>query len=427
MKGIYEVKEIIDSIAATSSRNEKESILHNNRDNRLLKNILYFVYSPYVLTGLSKKKINKKVKLPEELSPLSIVDIMEYLKVHNSGRDGDIVVVQHFIKSQPENLQEFYTKIVTKDLIIGATAGTINKAFGEQFIEEFDVMLAEKYFDQEDKVKGNFIITEKLDGNRNIALNGETVEMRTRQGQLNEGFLDVEEELRLLPKGYAYDGEFIAVNENNLNSADLYRVTTSIARKDGMKKNIIFHVFDMLPIEDFKKGICHIPCIQRKNALHEFINELDLKWIQEVPILYKGSDKEQVTYWLDKLTSEGSEGCMVNLADAPYECKRSKQILKVKKMQSVDLKIVGFEEGDGRLKGTLGRINVMYKGTLVGVGSGYSDSERTYIWKNRNDLIGSIIEVKYFEESTNKKTNEISLRFPIFKGIRDDKTEESYY
>lgn len=427
MEKIYDVKQIIEGVSGTSSRNEKESILHNNRDNQLLKEILYFVYSPYVLTGLSKKKISKKLQLPNEQSTLSIVEVMDYLKSHNSGRDTDIQIIQHFIKSQPEDLQELLTKIVTKDLVIGATAGTINKSFGKQFIEEFDVMLADKYFDHEDKVKGNFIISEKLDGNRNATFNNDSIKMLTRQGQPYEGFIDIEEELKLLPKGYVYDGEFIAINEKNLNSADLYRVTTSIVRKDGIKKDVIFHVFDMIPIEDFKKGICKTPCIDRKLMFKNVIEGLDLKWIKEVPILYIGKDKEQVTYWLDKLTSEGSEGCMVNIADAPYECKRTKNILKVKKMQSVDLKIVGFEEGDGRLKGTLGRVNVMYKCNLVGVGSGFSDSDRTYIWNNRDILIGKIIEVKYFEESTNKKTKEISLRFPIFKGIREDKTEESYY
>ena len=118
---------------------------------------------------------------------------------------------------------------------------------------------------------------------------------------------------------------------------------------------------------------------------------------------------------------------MVNLADAPYECKRTKNILKVKKMQSADLKIIGFEEGDGRLKDTLGKVVVSYKGNKVGVGSGFRDDERSYIWTNQDKLMGKIIEVQYFEESKNSKTNEYSLRFPVFKTIRHDKTEPSYY
>lgn len=35
---------------------------------------------------------------------------------------------------------------------------------------------------------------------------------------------------------------------------------------------------------------------------------------------------------------------MVNLADAPYEGKRTKNILKVKAMQDCDLKIIGLKK-----------------------------------------------------------------------------------
>lgn len=418
---------IINQISNTSSRNEKETILEQSKDNQLFKDILYFVYNPYILTGISKKKISKKLIPPKENSTLSITEIMEYLKSHNTGKDENIILVQHFINSQPIELQELYTQIITKDLKIGVETKTINKVFGKGFVPEFNVMLAEKYFGNQDKVKGDFIITEKLDGNRSVIFNNDKIDMRTRQGQKYDGFIDIEEEIKLLPKGYVYDGEFIAINPEGLSSKDLYRKTTSIVRKDGIKKDVIFHVFDMIPINDFRNGICNTPCIQRKTELHNILKELNLKWIKEVEMLYVGSDKNEIIKLLDKVVAEEKEGVMVNLADASYSCKRTPDILKVKKMQSADLKIVGFEEGEGRLKGTLGRINVEYKNNIVGLGSGFSDEDRKYIWENQNDLINSIIEVQFFEESTNKKTKEVSLRFPVFKCLRDDKTEESYY
>lgn len=422
------VKEILDSLIATSSRNEKETILKLHKDNELFKDVLKFSFDPFIVTGLSKKKISKKLNLGSGYNIYSIEDLFEYLKENNTGRDIDIYSVQCFIKGQDKELQELLTQIVTKDLKIGITAGTINKIFGKDFIREFEVMLAEKYFDCEDKIKGDFLVTEKLDGNRNIAMNEEAdVKMFTRQGQLNEGFVDVEKEFKLLPKGYVYDGEFIAKDNKGLNSADLYRETTSKVRKDGVKQNVIFHVFDMIPIEDFKNGICKTPCIERKKQLHDSINPNYFQWIKEVPVLYHGSDKSKVIELLDEYIANGKEGVMVNIADAPYECKRTKNILKVKKMQTVDLKVLGFEEGEGRLKGTLGRMNVEYKGNSVGVGSGFSDSDRTFIWNNKSELIGKIAEIQYFEESSNAKTKEVSLRFPVFKCFRDDKTEPSYF
>lgn len=361
----------------------------------------------------------------------NLQEMMNYLIDNNTGRDIDIMTIRNFITLYSKlGYSDIIEAIATKSLKLGVSADTWNKLVPKEHkLPVFDVMLAEKYFDHEDKIKGDFIITTKLDGNRSVIFN-ETSDttMRTRQGQLYEGFVDIEEEFKLLPKGYVFDGEFIAVNEKDLDSADLYRETTSKVRKDGIKKGVVFHAFDVIPVEDFKNGISHISCQERKELLHKMLSEHSFKWIKEVPILYQGSDKSQVIYWLDKLTSEGLEGVMVNLADAPYECKRTRSILKVKKMQSADLEIVSFEEGDGRLKSTLGRMNVLYKGCLVGVGSGFSDSDREYIWNNQDNLVGRVAEIQYFEESTNKKDgNSVSLRFPVFKCIREEGKEVSYF
>jgi DNA ligase-1 len=96
-------------------------------------------------------------------------------------------------------------------------------------------------------------------------------------------------------------------------------------------------------------------------------------------------------------------------------------------MQSCDCKIIGFEEGTGRLQGTLGAILIDYKGNEVKVGSGYSDQDRKYIWDNKDSLLGRVIEVQYFEETQNQKDDGLSLRFPVFLRIRTKDKEVSYY
>jgi DNA ligase-1 len=97
-------------------------------------------------------------------------------------------------------------------------------------------------------------------------------------------------------------------------------------------------------------------------------------------------------------------------------------------MNDCDLKIVGFESGevDSKLANTLGRINVEYKGNVVGVGSGFSEEMRNEIWNNQGKYINRIAKIQFFEESENSKTKEKSLRFPVFIEIRWDKNEPSY-
>lgn len=80
---------------------------------------------------------------------------------------------------------------------------------------------------------------------------------------------------------------------------------------------------------------------------------------------------------------------------------------------------------NGKFKGTLGSIVVDYKGTALGVGSGLSDEDREYLWNHRNEYVGRIATVQYFEE-TQDSTGKPSLRFPVFKEIREEGKEISY-
>jgi DNA ligase-1 len=152
----------------------------------------------------------------------------------------------------------------------------------------------------------------------------------------------------------------------------------------------------------------------------------DFTFFEKLPILYKGTDTSKITELLDAEIARGQEGIMINICDAPYEFKRTSSLLKVKKMNTLDLQIIGFEEGSGRLAGTLGAILVRYKdGNIVKVGSGFTDWLREEMWKNQGKYLDAICEIQYFEETTNQDGGE-SLRFPIFKDFRTDKLEADF-
>ena len=422
---MYDVKKIIEEIQKTNSRNQKEALLEKYKDNKFFKDIMYFVFSPYILTGISKKKISKKLKLSTEPSTLSIIEVMDYLQSHNSGRDEDIAFVQHFIQSQPENLRDFYTKIVTKDLSIGCTAGTFNKVYGGDFIPEFSVMLAKKFEEHSHKIKGNYIITEKLDGNRCVVIkdNG-VVKSFTRKGKQYEGLEEIESDIAGLDfDDIVFDGELIADIDGS--TIEIYAETTSKARsKSANKTGLVFHIFDMLDLEDFKKGQSSDNCVERKQDLSYIFQNRELPHCREVKPLYIGSDLSKVEEWKIYAKEQGWEGLMVNM-DKPYICKRTDLILKVKVMSTCDVKVIGFEEGTGKYEGKLGAMIVDYKGYFCGVGSGFTDADREYIWNHQEEYLGKIVEIQYFEESKNQDGG-ISMRFPVFKKLRTDKKEPSY-
>ncbi|MGG3920493.1 hypothetical protein ABEV41_00835 [Geobacillus thermodenitrificans] len=182
-----EVLEIVNQIKATSSRNEKEAILKQHKNNQTLRKVLDVALNPYIVFGIGEKKLKKFINKAtgKENKFNDLFEVIEYLKVHNTGTDHDVKMVAEFLNAQDdEELKEFYKEIITKTLKIGATAKSINKAFGEKFIPEFNVMLAKKFEDEEHKVKGKeFVITEKLDGMRTIMIveNG-NVTFFSRQG-----------------------------------------------------------------------------------------------------------------------------------------------------------------------------------------------------------------------------------------------------
>lgn len=416
----------------TSSRLGKEQILKNNLYNDELKCVLEYSLNPFKIYGIGKKSINDKYCGEITIDqPKNLYQVLGYLLEHNTGTDYDKRVVNNFLATLDDFDREWCTRIILKDLRIGATSKTINKIF-PNLIPLFEVMLAKKYMDFVDRDLGEFIITEKLDGIRCVIIKDcGRIQMLSRQGQFLLGFHDIIEEAKMyLPDNYVFDGELLLENTENLKSKDLYRKTMKEVSKDGRKDNVQFHMFDLLPLDEFKNGKSRKRCIQRKFDLHDILDNDELKWIVEVPILYIGKDKNEVTKLLNKAIMADKEGVMLNNTNGLYECKRSSSILKCKVMQSCDCRIVGFQEGDGKYKDTLGAIIIEYKnkGNIVKVGSGYTDEDRRYIWNNRDKLLNTIAEIQYFEETTNQSGDgRISLRFPVFLRLRSDKTEESYY
>ena len=420
-----EIIKIINQLREESSTNGKLKILKDNSDNKLLKKVLYYTYNPFMKYGMSEKTIKPIVNITEfPTNIFKLLDILSSSNINDNLRN-EVNMFLGNIRSVEE--QDLYKCMLLKDLKIGLNAKSINKIW-KDLIPQFNVMLADKYFEKQQKVKGKeFIITQKLDGSRFMLIkdNLGNVKCYTRQGQEVNGLIEFENDFKLIPNNTVIDGE-VLLNKQGLHSKDLYRETMKEFRKKGEKHGLILNAFDILTFDEFKEGKSKTKCKDRKQQLHDLINNNNFTNIIEVPIRYIGKDENMIIKLLDEAVNNDEEGVMVNLADAVYECKRTTNILKAKLMKSCDLCIVGFEEGEGNFKGTLGATLVEYKNNIVKVGSGYQIEERNSIWANKDKLIGRIMEVQYFEESINSKTGLASLRFPVFKDIREIGKEVSY-
>ena len=420
---IQEIKENFYLIKNEGSIKKKQELLKDMMSNKVFARVLYFAFNDYIVTGLSSKKINKKIdyKAKNEFGN-DITTLMWYLLENNTGKDVDIAIVQAFIEDNLEH-KDFIVDLVTKNIKVGITATTINKV-RPNFIPEFGVQLANsydlKYVDGKD-----FIITLKLDGSRMIAIKeSDEVKFFSRQGKEITELVEIEEEFKEFPNG-VYDGELLAIGEFE-DSKSQFKETMKRSRIKGEKTGLKFMIYDFISdIDDFKNGKDETECIDRKNNVRDIINVFGKsEFIQYLEPLYVGNDITQITKYSDLVIKQGQEGIMINLCKSPYETKRVNHLLKVKEFHTLDLRVIDKKEGTNRNKGKLGALVVDYKGFEVSVGSGYTDTLREELW-NDEDIVGSIIEISYFEETCDKDGN-LSLRFPVFIRRRDDKNEVSY-
>ena len=427
MKTLAEFKQFVEEINLENGRNYKISILEKYTDNDNVKYYLHYLLNPYIVTGISEKKLQKlKSMKPDHaivLETATVKDMLKYISTYNTGADNYLETMKDFTdRVLPEEYHDLFYKIITKNVILGVDTKTVNKVM-PNLIPTFNVMLANKYFDKPELVEGKeFAITTKIDGMRCIMLkeNG-SVTFWSRQGQKIDGLVDLEEEAKYFPDNLCLDGELIA----DVGNPDTYKDTMKRARnKDAEKHGLKMMVFDCMSAEEFRNQYANNAYHKRRDLLDCVFNGAwfihDFKYFEKPPILYRGTDTSKIVELLEEQTSKGEEGIMINIWDAPYDFKRTNQLLKVKKFQDTEVKVVGFQEGTNKYAGTLGALVCEYKYSTVDVGSGFSDALRDEIWANKDAWLGKIITVKYFEETYNSATGLPSLRFPVFIRVRED-------
>ena len=432
----YEVQslyEICTELQNTSSTLEKQNILKQNENNELFKELLKFLLDPMIVTGISKKKIEKiDISMSDiQLCQYDIRNLFNYLKEHNTGTDNDIIMCKMAMIYDKDELNDFVKSIITKSLKLGIDVKTANKVYGKDFIPVLDVMLGTSI--EKCKIPQGtwFSISQKLNGSRCFYYKGK---LYTRQGKVYTGCEHIIEDIKRLDDYYNFDAEWVydgelVLKDNSLTDSEAFQKGVGIANSDKeSKEELKLVIFDTIPTDEFEEGQSRSTYGARKILLQAYarnFKELNLSNIEIVPMFYEGTDQNKIWEWLDYAEQNDMEGVMINL-DTPYECKRTKNLIKVKKFYTLDLKVADALEGDGRLKGTLGALVVDYKGNTVNVGSGFSDAQRKEFWENKDDIIGRIIEVKYKEITKNKDTGLESLQFPVFVSLREEGKEVSY-
>lgn len=400
------VHEVLKDLGKTNSQVEKVAIL-KKYDSKALRVITYYANHPlkhfYIkqlpwsgkgvctleqhlrsdpssAIGSVSTHINGSIHIPRLLNELS------YGKLRGQEAKNQ---VKEAIEALTYEDGEILKKILKKDLRCGVKALTTNKAFsrafGEDFIPIFGCMLASPF--KGTNVKG-YYMSLKYDGLRGKYLDGT---MYTRNGHIIQGVEHITKELLDLDIN-SLDGELLIPGEH-------FQISSGQIRSTNSSANAVYYVFDTAEL--------NVPFKDRLQKLQELAFPNCIKVVKHALI----KDNESVDRNFEKALNAGYEGLVLKSPNHLYKQSRSKDWLKMKAEDSIELIITDVYEGEGKWKGMAGGCICQYKDIKVRASSGrLSENDKKYVWEHTKEYIGKKIEVLFHEITPTG-----SLRHPRMK------------
>lgn len=429
--------QVIKQLEATNSRKDKEHILLTEvlRDNNsVFWDGVRLALDPMITFGVKAVPIKEDADgtgLDYEAFGLALTGFVNRQITGNAGQNTIKVMMSSATKEQ---WNDWYRRILIKDLRCGVTETTINK-IRPNTVPVFACQLAKDASDHENKMKGRKILDYKLDGVRVLAViqridigaittTMPKVTLFSRNGKVFENFPHIQEQLAI--SSIDIEGDWVLDGE--ITSSTFQDLMTQVHRKkDANANDAVFNVFDFIPLDSFLKGSWDWKQERRSRDLKGFMGNFihDGSHVKILDHWVADLDTDEGQDMLDKMRDKaaklGLEGVMVKDADAPYECKRTASWLKIKPNITIDLTVVNIEPGTGRNEGRLGALVCEGvddgRNIMVNVGSGFTDTARDTYWASKADILGQIVEVKA-DAVTQNQDGTYSLRFPRFIRFR---------
>jgi len=412
-----EIKQFIEQMRNTSSALEKIEIIKGS--SKFIHKVLEYTYNPFKQYHVTSKTCMKNAHLKSNHS-LDLFEVLDKLTTREVTGHDAIKLVNGYDS-------EFLLKIIDKDLGVRAGDSIINKAI-PGLIPTFKVALAKEY-EGKCNWEDGWYASRKLDGVRCLAVVGEDgiCKLYSRMGKELTTLNKVKEAIEATGiVNTVFDGEICLVDQDG--NEDFQSIMKQLRRKDHQIENPAYMIFDMLhkPVFEDKKGGEELG--SRLHKLRSFlagrnINNDILRYTEQ----YQIADDEHLETWI-KLAGENNwEGVMLR-KNVAYEGKRTKNLVKVKQFHDAEYEVLDFDcddhevvrDGKSETIQMLAQVWIEHKGHRVKVGSGWSQEQRLQYMDG--SIVGKIITVQYFEETTNDKGG-ISLRFPTVKVVHGDKRE----
>lgn len=410
----------------------------------MIKDILDYTYNPnktykideakLALVSIRQGLIKRKKKDTMSVSDwITFTEMLDRLADKRAANLKDVKELKYFITGfSGLDIPQFLSQIVAKDLRLNLGIKKIQTVWPD-FCNFGQVQLAEDYKGKDFRLG---LYSRKFDGKRLLIENGVA---KSRYGKPCKPapIEHILQELYEISSGKVFDGELLYFDPYG--NEDFQKVI-SLSGSDlrGVDcLNMYYVIFDILTYRDWLNQSTEVVFETEYNAMKSLLEAkkdsrfgysvLDTKFPH---ILLARQDYDDSILQEERIKNNW-EGLMYRNAQAKYEFKRSKNLLKIKDMKDSEFKILGYGSGSGRNLNRLGTLYIEFRGNKVGVGSGFTDEDRDLIWKNLhifvNDLFGETFDAKvqYFSE-TKDASGKDSLRFPVFLCFRHKETKEEY-
>lgn len=446
---------LLRNLAATTSRLEKEQLIldawmNGERDFFVGCQLAYDILISFGVAKIPQLSEDDGLPGPFDFSKFrKLADDLHKRKL--TGNAAREAMNEAALGSDFSEWNEFFRRVLQKDLRAGISETTVNKILEKvaksdpdalnYIVPVFSCQLAKDGNDPANtkKVSGVKMLDPKLDGVRLLTVidkDERTVVQYTRNGKVNQNFPHITKALEpfldILPSSMVLDGEIVAKSFQDL----MKMVNTKEVKSDTSK----LALFDIIPLADFKRGVCKMTQKERHTVLSGFMGEFQKHTngsVYVIPKITVNLDTPEGQKAFSEFNAEtvkaGYEGIMVKDPNSSYETKRTASWLKIKPFIELSMVVTGFEEGTGKNVGKLGAViceaepseETGGRHVISNVGSGWSDEERDEVWRNREKYRGFILEVKADCFTKDQNSEDLwSLRFPRVKGWRGTKPGE---
>ncbi|MFT4927287.1 MAG: DNA ligase-1 [Phenylobacterium sp.] len=133
--------------------------------------------------------------------------------------------------------------------------------------------------------------------------------------------------------------------------------------------------------------------IQQMKTLIEQVDSPYLAMVTQIQL----NHQQQLTAMLDRVVTGGGEGLMLHRGESHYQMRRSHDLMKLKRHDDAEARVLKYLPGKGKFKGMMGALLVQtVDGITFKIGTGFSNRLRA-----NPPPIGSEITFKYYGKTVN--------------------------